>query len=253
MNRMQKPLRLRPKIEAAVPQAAMVLAAGLGRRMRPLTATRPKPLVPVAGRALIDYTLAALAGSGVERAVVNMHYLADQVEAHVARNHHGLDIKLSDERDLLLETGGGCKKALPLLGDAPFFVTNSDNILVDGPLDARALLAERWDPDEMDALLLLVPLARARGYAGCGDFRMDTTGRLVRQAGTRLAPFIYSGTQIVKPSLFEDTPDGPFSFNLIWDRLIENGRLFGLAHQGDWYHVGTPAAVGKTEALLANV
>ncbi|MBV7255488.1 nucleotidyltransferase family protein [Pacificimonas sp. WHA3] len=249
---LSKPLSLRPGVKADVPEAAMVLAAGMGRRMRPLTATRPKPLITVRGRALIDYALENLARAGVKRAVVNTHYLADQVEAHVKRRDHGLDISLSDERAELLETGGGCKKALPLIGADTFYVMNSDNIVVDGPMDTLRLLAERWDPGIMDALLLLVPLARATGYSGNGDFRMSGTGALLRQSGTRLAPFIYSGTQIVKRELFEDTPDGPFSFNLIWDRLIESGRLYGMAHLGGWYHVGTPAAITATETLLAS-
>ncbi|MGB3721314.1 MAG: nucleotidyltransferase family protein [Pacificimonas sp.] len=251
MNSIKAPLKLRPKVNAEMPKAAMVLAAGLGRRMRPLTATRPKPLIAVNGKALIDYALEGVARAGIPRAVVNTHYLAGQVEAHVARVSHGLDIRLSDERDELLETGGGAKKALGLLDADPFYVTNSDNILVDGPQDTLALMAERWDPEVMDALLLMVPLARATGYTGNGDFRMDGTGQLVRQSGVRLAPFIYSGTQIVKASLFQDTPDGPFSFNLIWDRVIESGRLYGMAHQGGWYHVGTPEAVRETEDLLA--
>jgi|TARA_R100000501_G_scaffold10060_1_gene19823 MurNAc alpha-1-phosphate uridylyltransferase len=247
---MKKPMSLRPRVQADMPRAGMLLSAGLGRRMRPLTATRPKPLISVNGKALIDYALESYKRAGVDRVVVNTHYLAGQVEAHVRRVNHGLDIHLSDERDELLETGGGCKKALPLIGADPFFVSNSDNILIDGPMDALALLAERWKPEQMDALLLLVPLARAHGYNGNGDFRMSGTGQLARQSGTRIAPFIYSGTQIVKASLFEDTPEGPFSFNLIWDRLIETGRLYGMSHQGQWYHVGTPEAVKQTEELL---
>ena len=251
MNKVGPPLALRPKISAAVPEAAMVLSAGLGRRMRPLTATRPKPLVQVAGRPLIDYSLEALVRAGVKRAVVNTHYLADQVEAHVKRLKLPLEIRLSDERDALLETGGGTKKALPLVDADPFLVTNSDNILMDGPCDTLSLLAQRWDAEKMDALLLLVPQVRAHGYDGRGDFRMDASGRLTRRRGERLAPFVYSGTQIVKRSVFDDTPDGKFSFNIIFDRLLSEGRLYGFAHQGSWYHVGTPGAVADTERLFA--
>lgn len=251
MTGTRAPLQLRPHIDANVPEAAMVLSAGLGRRMRPLTATRPKPLVQVRGRPLIDYALASLERAGVKRAVINTHYLADQVEAHVNRLDTPLDVYLSDERAELLETGGGTKKALNILDADPFIVTNSDNIILDGPCDTISLLAQRWNPDEMDALLLLVPLMRAYGYNGRGDFRMERDGRISRRTGHRIAPFVYSGTQIVKRSVFEDTPDGKFSFNIIFDRLLASGRLYGLAHQGDWYHVGTPDAVRSTERLLA--
>lgn len=250
MNKVSAPLSLRPTIVADVPKAAMLLSAGLGRRMRPLTATRPKPLIQVAGKPLIDYALDALQRGGVERAVINTHFLADQVEAHVKRLDLEMDVRLSDERAELLETGGGTKKALGLLDADPFIVTNSDNIVRDGPCDTISLLAQRWDPDQMDALLLLSPLMRAHGYDGQGDFRMDRTGRLERRQGLRLAPFVYTGTQIVKRSVFEDTPDGKFSFNVIFDRLLERGRLYGFAHPGSWYHVGTPEAVPATEALL---
>ncbi|MGB7405436.1 MAG: nucleotidyltransferase family protein [Pacificimonas sp.] len=250
MNQVKPSMKLRPRVDVRVPDAAMVLSAGLGRRMRPLTATKPKPLIEVNGRALIDYSLAGLANSGVKRAVVNVHYLAGQVEAHVTRQTHGLDIRLSDEREELLETGGGVKKALPLIDADPFVVTNSDNIVIDGPMDTVSLLAERWDPKTMDALLLLVPLAKATGYEGVGDFRMDGTGKVERRGGRRLAPFIYSGTQIVSKRMFDNSPDGKFSFNLLWDRLISEGRLYGLSHPGEWYHVGTPDAVKRTAALL---
>ena len=244
-------LSIRPKIDAEVPEAAMVLSAGLGRRMRPLTATRPKPLIQVRGRPMIDYALDTLARGGVRRAVVNVHYLPDQIEAHVKRLKGPLDISLSDERQALLETGGGTKKALDLLDADAFVVTNSDNILRDGPVDTLSLLGRSWDPERMDALLLLVPLSKAHGYDGFGDFTMARSGELARRKGRSLAPFVYSGTQIVKRSVFRDTPDGKFSFNVIFDRLLAEGRLYGAAHAGDWFHVGTPDAVGRTEALLA--
>jgi MurNAc alpha-1-phosphate uridylyltransferase len=219
--------------------------------MRPLTATRPKPLIQVRGRPLVDYALQNLERAGVTRAVINVHYLADQVEAHVGRLQTALDIRLSDERAELLETGGGTKKALDLIDADPFLVTNSDNILIDGPVDAIELLAQRWDPERMDALLLLVPLMKAHGYAGRGDFRMERDGSISRRTGHRIAPFVYSGTQIVKRSLFADAPEGKFSFNVIFDRLLAKGRLFGVSHVGEWYHVGTPDAVKATERLLS--
>lgn len=234
-----------------MPDAAMVLAAGLGKRMRPLTATRPKPLVQVGRRPLIDYALGSLERAGVGRAVVNVHYLADQMEAHLARRRGDLDLNVSDERDGLLETGGGVKRALPLIDADPFLVMNSDNIVVDGSMDTLRLLARRWDPQVMDALLLLVPLARAHGYDGGGDFRMDAWGRLARRGSLRLAPYVFSGVQMLKRSLFDDAPDGPFSMNLIFDRVLAAGRLYGMSHQGAWFHVGTPAAIGAAEAILA--
>lgn len=250
MSKVSAPLALRPRIEADVPRAAMVLSAGLGRRMRPLTATRPKPLIQVAGRPLIDYSFDSLVRAGVGEAVVNTHYLADQVEAHVKRVPADLTIHLSDERQQLLETGGGVKKALDLIDADPFLILNSDNILMDGPCDTLSLLAQRWDPEAMDALLLLVPLSRANGYDGHGDFHMTQSGELTRRKGSRVAPFVYSGAQIIKKSAFGGTSDGKFSLNVVFDKLLEEGRLYGFAHQGGWYHVGTPEAVPDTEARL---
>jgi MurNAc alpha-1-phosphate uridylyltransferase len=252
MTKFKRPLSLRPNPDVALPGAAMVLAAGLGKRMRPLTATRPKPLVKVAGKALIDHSLERLRASGVSNVVVNVHYLAGQVEAHLKRAADGLDIRISDERDARLETGGGVAKALPLIDADPFFVLNSDNFFIDGAVDTLRVLAERWNPAEMDALLLLVPLAKAHGYDGRGDFRMEVGGKLSRRSGARLAPFVFSGIQILKKSAFENVPDGAFSLNLIYDRLLESGRLYGVAHQGQWFHLGTPASVAETEILLGN-
>ncbi len=250
MTAFKHPLAIRPNPDVVLPGAAMVLAAGLGKRMRPLTATRPKPLVEVSGKTLIDYSLENLRNAGVCRAVVNVHYLAGQVEAHLKRTTTGLDIRISDERDVLLETGGGVAKALPLIDADPFFVLNSDNLWIDGAVDALLAMAQRWNPDQMDALLLLVPLAKAHGYDGRGDFRMALDGGLSRRSGTRIAPFVFSGVQLLKASLFDDVPDGAFSMNLIYDRLLETGRLFGIAHQGQWFHVGTPASVTEAEAML---
>lgn len=230
---------------------AMVMAAGLGKRMRPLTASRPKPLVSVAGRTLLDRTLDHLRAAGITRAVVNVHYLADAIEAHLKRRSHGLDILVSDERAELLETGGGVVKALPLIARDSFYVVNSDNLWVDGARSSLRLLADRWDAAAMDALLLLVPYARANCHAGQGDFHMDALGRLVRRRATRVAPFVYTGIQLAHRRLFDDAPAGPFSTNILWDRAIEAGRLHGIVHPGLWFDVGTPQAVKLTEQLLA--
>ncbi len=229
---------------------AMVLAAGLGKRMRPLTATRPKPLVEVAGKPLLDHVLDRLRASGIGRVVVNVHYLADALEAHLKRKASDLDIRISNERDVLLETGGGVAKALPLIPDDPFLIVNSDNLWVDGPVDAIRLLADHWDDAQMDALLLLIPLARAYCHSGQGDFHMDPLGHLRRRSPGRVAPFVFTGVQIVSKRLFTDIPEGPFSFNLFWDRAIAAGRAYGLAHHGLWFDVGTPPAIGKTETIL---
>jgi MurNAc alpha-1-phosphate uridylyltransferase len=250
MNR--KPLNLRVERRGAVPEVAMVMAAGLGKRMRPLTATRPKPLVEVAGKPLIDHSLDRLRAAGVRRVVVNVHYLADALEAHLKRHADDLDVTVSDERQQLLETGGGMVKARAHLGDAPFLAINSDNLWVDGPIDAIDLLAERWDDRRMDALLLLVPQARAHGHGGRGDFYMDAVGRLIRRKTGRVAPFVYTGVQLVSPRLLDGAPEGKFSTNILWDRAIADGRLYGVVHQGLWFDVGTPEAIPLTEAMLAD-
>jgi len=181
---------------------------------------------------------------------VNVHYLADAVEAHLAKNSHGLDIAISDERSLLLETGGGMVKAAPLIDSDPFLVVNSDNLWVDGPADTLKLLASHWDGERMDALLLLVPHARAENHRGMGDFHMGRTGRLRRRERSRVAPFVYTGIQMVSKRLLEEAPDGPFSTNLLWDRAIEEGRCFGAVHQGLWFDVGTPQSIKATELTL---
>lgn len=227
---------------------AMVLAAGLGKRMRPLTASQPKPLVRVAGRALIDHALDRLADAGVAKAVVNVHYLADALEAHVTARR-APEVTISDERAKLLETGGGMAKALPLLPD-PFFALNSDNIWLDGPKNAFADLSAAWDPDTMDALLLLVPHARAFNFNGPGDFHMDALGRLTRRQPARIAPFIYSGIQLVSHRLMREAPDGAFSTNILWNRAMAEGRLYGRAFTGLWFEVGTPQAIAPTEEAL---
>ena len=236
----------------AVPNTAMIMAAGLGKRMRPLTATRPKPLVEVAGATLIDHVLDRLADAGVARVIVNVHYLADALEAHLKRHSHGLDIVISDERTQLLETGGGLVKALPLIDCDPFIQVNSDNYWVDGPVDAIRLLADRWDEAAMDALLLLIPLARANCHTGRGDFHMDALGRIARRRAGRIAPFVWTGVQLLSKRLIAEPPAAAFSTNVFWNRAIAAGRAFGVVHQGLWFDVGTPPAIARTEALLAD-
>ncbi|MBK5263728.1 MAG: nucleotidyltransferase family protein [Alphaproteobacteria bacterium] len=229
----------------------MLMAAGLGKRMRPLTATRPKPLVKVAGKPLIDHALARLEAGGIERTVVNVHYLPDTLIAHVRARKSPMEILISDEREKLLETGGGLVKAQPLLGDAPFLCVNSDNIWIDGPQDSIAMLGCHWDDDKMDALLLLVPHARAHCHRGPGDFHMDDTGRLTRRRVGRLAPFVFTGVQLVSPRLLRDPPTDAFSTNFFWSRAIEEGRLYGVSHGGLWFDVGSPAAIPVAEAIIA--
>ena len=227
---------------------AMILAAGLGKRMRPLTASQPKPMVRVAGKPLIDHALDRLSSAGVTKAVVNVHYLADALEAHVV-GRTSPTITISDERDQLLETGGGMTKALPQLPD-PFFSLNADNIWLDGPRDAFQDLSAQWDAQKMDALLLVVPHARAANFSGPGDFHMDAEGLLSRRKPGRIAPFIFTGIQLISHRLLRDAPVGPFSTNMLWDRAIEEGRLFGASFTGQWFEVGTPQAIGPTEEAL---
>lgn len=227
---------------------AMVMAAGLGKRMRPLTAAQPKPLVRVAGKALIDYSLDHLAEAGIAKAVVNVHYLGDALEAHLAQRKTPA-VAISDERALLLETGGGMVKAQALLPD-PFFCLNSDNIWLDGPRDAFRELSDAWDPARMDAMLLVVSHSRAHNYDGKGDFHLDPEGRISRRRSGRIAPYIYTGIQLVSQRLLREAPEGAFSTNLLWQRAIDEGRLFGLVHTGEWFEVGTPQAIAPTEAWL---
>jgi MurNAc alpha-1-phosphate uridylyltransferase len=229
----------------------MVMAAGLGKRMRPLTATRPKPLVEVAGKPLLDHVLDRLRAAGVEKVVVNVHYLADNLEAHLKAKVKDMEVAVSDERAQLLETGGGLVRARPLIDCDPFLAVNSDNYWVDGPSDSLKLLASQWDSERMDALLLLVPQARAGNHGGAGDFHMDSAGRLRRRAPGRVAPFVYTGIQIMAQRLLDGAPQGPFSTNVLWDQAIEEGRCYGTVHQGLWFDVGTPAAISATEEALA--
>ena len=252
MSRPTRAMRLRPAIQAAPPRTAMVMAAGLGTRMRPLTATRPKPLVEVAGKALIDHVFDRLRAAGVEQVVVNVHYLADTLETHLAAHGDGLGITISDERALLLETGGGLIQAAPMIAEDTFLVVNSDNYWIDGSADSLRLLASHWREADMDALLLLIPHARASNNHGVGDFHMDAAGYLRRRGAGRVAPFVFTGIQIVSKRLLRDAPGGAFSTNILWDRAIEEGRCFGAVHQGLWFDVGTPPAIAATEAALTH-
>ncbi|MBF0354709.1 MAG: nucleotidyltransferase family protein [Alphaproteobacteria bacterium] len=229
----------------------IALAAGLGLRLRPITLTTPKPLVEVAGKTLLDHALDKLADVGVEECVVNMHHLASKIASHVAARQTPR-IQLSDETGELLETGGGIAKALPLLGDQPFFAANADILWTDGLGDMPALtrLKQAWESQRMDALLLLVPTQNAFGYEGAGDFFLQDDGRLQRRGKAASAPYVFAGVQVLHPRLFSDVPPGPFSLNLLYDRALADQRLYGLVHQGGWYHIGTPDALGEARRLL---
>jgi MurNAc alpha-1-phosphate uridylyltransferase len=227
----------------------MVLAAGNGIRMRPLTDRTPKPLITVGGKPLLDNVLDRLAAAGVETAVVNVHHLADQIERHVA-GRRAPRIVISDERANLLDTGGGVVKALPSLGAAPFYHLNSDTIWIDGVKSNLVRLAESFDPAKMDALLLLAATSSSVGYGGRGDFAMAPDGRLRRRTEREVAPFVYAGVAILSPALFAGAPSGPFSLNLLFDRAIAAGRFYGLRLEGVWMHVGTPEAIAAAEAAI---
>jgi MurNAc alpha-1-phosphate uridylyltransferase len=227
----------------------MVLAAGLGLRMRPLTEHLPKPLIRVGGKALIDYGLDQLADVGVEDAVVNVHYLADKMERHVAGRKRPR-IMISDERDELLDTGGGVVKAMHHLGNGPFFHINSDSIWIDGVRGNLQRLSDAFDPEKMDAVLLLAPAATSIGYSGRGDFAMAADGCLRRRAEREVVPFVYAGAALLSPALFIDPPRGAFSLNLLFDRAMATGRLHGLRLDGLWMHVGTPDAIAAAEAAI---
>lgn len=229
---------------------AMIMAAGFGQRMRPLTNGRPKPLVEVAGMPLIDYGLARLSEAGCDLAVVNVHYLPDQIEAW-ARRKNAPRIVISDERGELLDTGGGIVKALPLLGDKPFFVVNSDSIWIDAETPALQRLKAGWDDRRMDCLLLLCPPERTIGYDGQGDFHSDGDGRLTGRVTKGETGLAYIGAYLVHPRLFANIGVSKFSMNLLWDKAIAQGRLFGIEHRGRWLHVGTPDAIALAEGALA--
>lgn len=232
------------------PRKAIVLAAGLGKRMLPITATMPKPLVKVAGQSLIDFALDRLHEVGMETVVVNVHHFADMLESHLSTREVPR-IVISDERDALLETGGGVKKALPLLGDAPFITFNSDSLWIEGKEPNLKRLVRAWDPERMDILMLVAPLSTSIGFEGPGDFHMDDSGRLRRRGTDPSAPFAYAGVSIVKPELVHGTPNGPFSANAFYDRAIAKDRLYGLCMEGQWLHVGEPQAIAEAEKCLA--
>lgn len=228
---------------------AMVLAAGLGTRMRPLTLDRPKPLIEVAGRSLLDRGVDTLKRSGVTHMVVNKHYLPDQIEAW-AGNRDDLNITVQDETAELLDTGGGVARALPHLGDEAFFVLNSDSFWVDGTIPALRRMAALWDDGRMDCLLLLSGKTRSIGFDGPGDFEMNTQAQLSRRSGDT-APLVYAGAYLVHPRLFAGAPGGAFSMNLLWNQAIAGQRLYGMEHDDWWLHVGTPAAITEAEDRLA--
>jgi len=233
----------------AVPDTAMVLAAGLGTRLRPLTDHTPKPLITIAGRSLLDHCLDRLVEAGVRRAVVNIHWLGSQIREHLAPRRD-ITVTISDESDRLLETGGGIANALPLLGHAPFFAVNADLIWRDHGESALCRLAQAFDADAMDGLLLLQPRESATGHGGPGDFNLDAQNRLIRRGSRPAADFVYTGVQLLHPRLFAAAPAGAFSLNLLYDRAIAAGRLFGLLHHGDWMDVGTHDGLAIAEALL---
>jgi MurNAc alpha-1-phosphate uridylyltransferase len=234
---------------AAIPPRAMVLAAGFGTRLRPLTDTVPKPMVRVAGKPMIDTVIDRLAAIGVQEIVVNTHHLAEVIESHL--NERSNPRIVFSREDQILETGGGIRKALPLLGSQPFYAVNGKIVWLNGKTDALVRLAEVWNDGDMDGLLLLQPTTSAIGYDGPGDFFIDQVGRVRRRREWEVAPFVYAGIQILHPRLFAGAPDGAFSLNLLYDRAIEAGRLFGIRHDGEWFHVSTPKQLAEVEARIA--
>ena len=230
------------------PKIAMVLAAGLGTRMRPLTDTMPKPLVPVDGRALINHVLDRLQDVGVTEVVINTHYLAEQLEDHLSKRKTP-DIQISRE-DELLDTGGGIANALEMLGDEPFYVVNTDAFWLNGPFDALSRIAGTWKDDEMDGLLLLHSTVEAYGYTGRGDFSAGGDGLLTRRLEGEVSPWLFTGIQLLHPRLFDDAPQGAFSLNVLYDRVMENERLFGAVHDGEWFHVGSPEGLEEAESSM---
>ena len=227
----------------------MVLAAGFGLRMRPITDRIPKPLVPVAGKPLLDHVLDKLAVAGVQRAVVNVHHLPDQIVDHV-KGRTGPEIIISDERDAILGTGGGVVRALPLLGRDPFFHVNADTMWIDGVRPNLARLADRFDPETMDILMLMAPTALSIGYRGPGDYAMGPDGGLKKRREKQVVPFVYAGAAIMQPELFAGAPAGPFELQTIFAKAEEAGRLFGLRLEGVWMHVGTPDAIAAAEDAI---
>lgn len=233
----------------ASPRTAMVFAAGLGTRMRPLTNDRPKGLVEVGGRTLVDHMLDRLAEAGVETAVVNAHHFADRLVSHLERRR-APRIVISDERALLMETGGGLKQARPLLGEDAIFAVNTDSVWIEGDHPAIEALTRAWDPSRMDACLLLAPMDQTLGFDGPGDFFLEPDGRLRHRGAEARAPYAYMGVQIIKPQAVDDGPDEPFSLFPVWMRMMAEGRLHGAVMDGFWMHVGDPHAREAAEQLL---
>lgn len=231
------------------PHSAMVLTAGLGTRMRPLTDRLPKPLIEVAGRSMLDRVLDLLADAGVRRCVVNLHYKGEMIRRHLARRPPPPETIYSEEAERL-ETGGGVARALPLLGVEPFFVCNGDTVILNGATPALGRLAAAWDGERMDALLLMQRTASAYGYDGVGDFFLDPVGVPRRRREREVAPLLFAGVQILHPRLFEDAPSGAFSLNRLFDRALSSGRLYGIVHDGAWYHVGTPEALAEVDQRM---
>lgn len=231
------------------PKKAMVLAAGLGTRMRPITATIPKPLVEVAGKSLIDHGLDRLAAAGIETAVVNVHYLADLLEQHVSRRS-APGIVISDEREALLDTGGGIRKALPHFQDEPFILLNSDSFWIEGVRPNLDILSTSWNSETMDILLMVAATVRSVGYSGRGDFTLSADGRLTRREEREVAPFVYAGAAVLHPRIFEEVGDGTFSLNRMFDEASDRERLYGVRMEGMWFHVGTPSAIEVTDMAV---
>lgn len=227
-------------------KTAFFLAAGMGTRMRPLSLTTPKPLIPVAGKALMDYTLDAAIEAGIERAVVNVHYLPEQIEAHMS-SRADIEILISDERDELLETGGAIVRARSLLGQDPVFVINTDAFWVNAAENPFLTLDRLYDPDRMDDLLLLANRARSVGYPGRGDFELRPDGRITRRTPDAETDWAYAGVRITRPELYDGEALRPFSANVIWNRCLEARRLYGCPLDGQWMHVGEPATIVEAE------
>jgi MurNAc alpha-1-phosphate uridylyltransferase len=231
------------------PKSAMILAAGLGIRMRPITYETPKPLIKIGGKPLIQFSLEALVKAGTNNVVVNIHYLPIKM-IEFLKNFHLLNIKISNEENKLLDSGGGIKNALHLLGNSPFFILNADSYWIDGAAANLDRLSNAWDPGRMDILLLLAAGAQITGYAGNGDFMMNSDGELTRRPEKVVSPFVYAGVAIINPQIFNQTPNCPFSLNLLFDQAIESKRLYGLRLDGEWYHVGTPDAISEAEQKM---
>lgn len=239
------------KSAATRPTKAIVLSAGLGKRMRPLTDSIPKPMVKFLGKPLIDHALDRLAEAGISDVVVNVHYLADVIENHV-RPRKSPKITISDERGVLLDTGGGVVRALPHLGKGPFVIHNADNTWIEGVGRNLDRMFAAWDGERMDSLLMVALGSHSIGYEGHGDFNMDPNGLLSRRAESRQSPFVFTGVSLAHPRMFDGAPEGAFSLNLLWDRAMAKGRLYGLRLDGTWMHIGTPRALADAEKWVGD-